>query len=660
MRRPTIVWRGERYDQAYQPAWSPDGTRIAFSAWRHGGYRDILVVERRDRARSRRSRAIARSTCRRAWSRRRALALLRQRSHRHLEHLRVRHRGPRRCGRSRTCSAARSSRSRRPTASGSRSSAAVPEGGYDLFELALDRATWLPARDYVDDRPPPVDVRDDEAAGQRAAAVPPARDARAAGVDGLSSSSAIAPSATHPDRRRRRVRPPLATRSRSARTSTTATSTSARRTATAGWRQTLRLAAARTIVERGGFRIDGVNKRVPRGGLERDGVVEHPVRVAARRELDAVVRLRRRLVPRSSTSRCSCSIRTMRVPVRAADRLRAGGHRHAARRSRRVRGTIYGLGSQCGFDAAVGAAARSPGARRDLSQRHGQLLDEHVPAAVGQDAGARDAARRRAARRRSRAHRRRSGSAACPPQDVAMAIVNSTRAGRHRLPARLSGAHGRRQPVPPAEPRVPPGAARRSSAASRRCRSTSGASTSALLVDVGTAFDTTFDADRAPAASVGAALRVDAFFGYFVPGHVRARLRARPDRGRHQRDLVPAHGEPVSSRTEVAGERRDRDRAPARRAGARAARSPRPRRRSPRAPRRDLDRADAVSVALAADAAPGPRRRLPRGDARSRAGSTSSIARSTTSRRAGSISPTAVDLGLRLAGHHLERRASSC
>ncbi len=34
-----------RYDQVYTPRWSPDGKRIAFSAWTAGGYRDIRIVD---------------------------------------------------------------------------------------------------------------------------------------------------------------------------------------------------------------------------------------------------------------------------------------------------------------------------------------------------------------------------------------------------------------------------------------------------------------------------------------------------------------------------------------------------------------------------------------------------------------------------------------
>ena len=40
----------------------------------------------------------------------------------------------------------------------------------------------------------------------------------------------------------------------------------------------------------------------------------------------------------------------------------------------------------------------------------------------------------------------------------------------------------------------------------------------ALLNDWGTAYDTSFDPDTNLRVSVGAALRLDAFFGYFVPG----------------------------------------------------------------------------------------------------------------------------------------------
>lgn len=37
--------RGETFDQAYTPRFSPDGKTVAYSAWRRGGYRDIVLVD---------------------------------------------------------------------------------------------------------------------------------------------------------------------------------------------------------------------------------------------------------------------------------------------------------------------------------------------------------------------------------------------------------------------------------------------------------------------------------------------------------------------------------------------------------------------------------------------------------------------------------------
>ena len=42
---PRKLVPNERFNQVYTPRWSPDGTRIAFSAWTTGGYRDVKIVD---------------------------------------------------------------------------------------------------------------------------------------------------------------------------------------------------------------------------------------------------------------------------------------------------------------------------------------------------------------------------------------------------------------------------------------------------------------------------------------------------------------------------------------------------------------------------------------------------------------------------------------
>ena len=42
--RRTLI-RSDRFEQVYTPRWSPNGRIIAFSSWRHGGFRDIRLVD---------------------------------------------------------------------------------------------------------------------------------------------------------------------------------------------------------------------------------------------------------------------------------------------------------------------------------------------------------------------------------------------------------------------------------------------------------------------------------------------------------------------------------------------------------------------------------------------------------------------------------------
>jgi hypothetical protein len=158
---PTVVWQGAgRYDQAYQPAWSPDGARIAFSAWREGGLRDILIVDRRTGAVEEvtRDRALDGSP---AWSADgRYLYFDSDRTGVFNIHA--------------WDTAERRLWQVTNVLGGALEPAASPDGrrvafhdftgdGFDLREVDADPSTWRPARLYIDDRPEPTVIREDEA-----------------------------------------------------------------------------------------------------------------------------------------------------------------------------------------------------------------------------------------------------------------------------------------------------------------------------------------------------------------------------------------------------------------------------------------------------------------------------------------------------------------
>jgi hypothetical protein len=282
----------------------------------------------------------------------------------------------------------------------------------------------------------------------------------------------------------------------------------------AGFRQSLRFAAARTLVNRTGYKIDGVSRSF--------------------REEDWSATISSS-IPFESRPGTSWSLSfdydvdwfrlvgepmfvldpNQRVPsVPPTDYVQAGvGTRLGFSTTRSV---IYGVGAQSGFDAAVALRLDHPalGATyRNVTVSYTTNLFRRLwgktpvlAARLGGSLRAGDLVR--------------TGSfwlGGIPPQDVVMSIVNSTRAG---VTGYLRGFPGRtvvgnqfhllnleyRQEL---------------------VRIEHGLSTLpiyfrrvhlGLLSDIGTAFDTTFDPYKHGRVSVGAAVRVDAFFGYFVPG----------------------------------------------------------------------------------------------------------------------------------------------
>lgn len=505
----TVVWRGERYDQVYQPAWSPDGTRIAFSAWRRGGWRDILIVELASGAVEEvtRDRAIDMQP---TWSSDGSLLYF----------------ASDRTGISNIY--AYDTRERtiwqvtnvlggafQPTVSpdGKRLAfiSSVPRGGYDVFELPIDRASWLPARDYLDDRPDPVVVADDEAK------VSVARPYRAL--------ETLAPRAWQ-------MQYDFASNSANLQTSGSDVA------GIQGWAlavgldlghgdvnvgasysysgllPTLRVAASRTLLERGGWRVDGVNRRFKEEDWSATFAVGIPFEYRPRGswtlsfdyDIDWF-----RLVEAPDMDLDP----TMRVPVRPpTDYVQAGIATRLGFSN--TRGTTFGVGPTTGFDGAVSIRVDHPalGAKyRNVTvsyaaQRFLKLWGA-TPVLAARIAGglrAGDLVRTGA-----------FGLGGVPAQDVARSIVESTRAGitgyLRGYPTRTVA--GNQYHLLNLEYRQELWAIERGLATLpfyvRRLHL-------ALLSDTGTAFDTTFELERDLRTSVGAALRLDAFFGYFVPG----------------------------------------------------------------------------------------------------------------------------------------------
>ncbi len=505
----SIVWRGERFDQAYQSCWSPDGTRIAFAAWRNGGFRDILVVElasgkvtelTHDRAIdmspawSADGKTIYFDSDRTGISNVYAYDLADGKTWQVTNVLGGAF-GP------------------RPSPDGERLvySGAVAAGGYDLFELPIDRATWLPAREMIDDKPTAVVIHDDEAQ------VSPPRPFRALetlapqswtatfDVSGNTPSTSIQTGGTDA------VGLHAYSLGVGLDTVNGATDVGVAYSYS-GFRPSLRIAAARSLVQRSES-VDGVAQQFPEedwsGTLSVTLPLEQRPGASWSLSFDYDTDLYRKvggavIIPDPNQ-------REPEVPI--TNYLEAGlGVRLAYSN---VRTVTFGLGSYTGFDASTSLRVDHPAfgsafhaitlsyafdAFQNLHSAR-SMLAAHFTGAL---------------RAGDLVNGGGFGLGGVPPQDVAQSIVDSTRSSSigylHGYPIRdlvgnqyqLLNVELRREAfliehgistLPIYFRRV----------------------TVAGLFDAGDAYNQTFAIDDLR-TSVGVALRLDAFFGYFVPG----------------------------------------------------------------------------------------------------------------------------------------------
>lgn len=510
----SIAWRGQPRDQVYSPAWSPDGTRIAFSAWRRGGKRDILIVELASGAVTEvtNDRAVDMAP---AWSPDSRYVLF-DSDRTSIANIYAYDTRDGTTWQVTNVLGGAFHPAVSPDGARLAYQNAVPKGGYDIYELPLDRAAWLPAQEFVDDKPPPVTVADDEVA------------------------------VTAP----RRYRPleTLAPRSWSAQLQTTNNSTGvtlqtdgsdpfnlssyqlslganlstgdlsiAAVYAYNRLRFPLRFAAARTVSERGGFRVDGVGSTYKQEDWSAtlSSSIPFESRPASSWSMSFDYDLDYfRLVDEPADLPADPDP-TMRVPVRPTTNFRQAGVGARVAYSS-VRSVTYGVGPQYGFDVSAGLRLDHPafGATfSNISVNYSlntfRRLWGKTPVIAARLAGA------------FRAGDQVRGNAfslgGTPTQDIVRSIIDSVRTGitgylRGYEPRTVQGNQFHllnveyRQELLQIERGLGtlPIYLRRISLAG--------------LGDLGTAFDTELDVDRNLRYSVGGALRLDALFGYFIPG----------------------------------------------------------------------------------------------------------------------------------------------